>query len=56
MSSIQISYPINYYFRLLDTEKKLLFVENEGNPVSYLLGAEFGCLAGSSITIEGEVE
>ena len=56
MSSIQISYPINYYFRLLDTEKKLLFVENEGNPVSYLLVAESGCLAGSSITIEGEVE
>lgn len=56
MTSIQISYPINYYFRLLDTEKKSLFVKNEGNPVSYLLGAEYGCLAGSSITIEGEVE
>lgn len=56
MSSIQISYPINYYFRLLDTEKKLLFVENEGNPVSYLIWAESDCLAGSSITIEGEVE
>ena len=56
VSSIQISYPINYYFRLLDTEKRLLFVKNEGNPVSYLLGSESGCLAGSSITIEGEVE
>ena len=40
----------------LDTEKKLLFVENEGNPVSYLLGLETGCLVGSSITIEGEIE
>ena len=56
VSSIQISYPINEYFRLLDREEKLLFVENEGNPVSYLLGTERGCLAGSSITIEGEIE
>lgn len=56
VSSIQISYPINYYFRLLDTEKKLLFVENEGNPVSHLMLTELCCLAGSSITIEGEVE
>ena len=56
MSSIQISYPINDYFRLDDTEKKLLFVENEGNPVSYLSVIDAGCLAGSSITIEGEIE
>lgn len=56
VSSIQISYPINYYFRLLDTEKKLLFVKNEENPVSHLILAELCCLAGSSITIEGEVE
>lgn len=56
VSSIQISYPINNYFRLLDTERNSLFVENEGNPVSYLLGVESGCLAGSSITIEGEIE
>lgn len=56
MSSIQISYPINYYFRLDDTEKKLLFVENEGNPVSDLLILESHCLVGSSITIEGEIE
>ena len=56
MSSIQISYPINYYFRLDDTEKKLLFVENEGNPVSSLTILESHCLVGSSITIEGEIE
>ena len=56
MSSIQISYPINGYFRLLDTEKKLLFVESEGNPVSYLELTDNYCLVGSSITIEGEVE
>lgn len=56
MSSIQISYPMNDYFRLDDTEKKLLFVENEGNPVSYLSVIATGCLAGSSITIEGEIE
>ena len=56
MSSIQISYPINYYFRLDDTEKKLLFVENEGNPISYLTILESHCLVGSSITIEGEIE
>ena len=56
MSSIQISYPINDYFQLDDTEKKLLFVENEGKPVSYLSLLDSGCLIGSSITIEGEVE
>ena len=56
MSSIQISYPINGYFRLLDTEKKLLFVESEGNPVSYLELTDNYCLVGSSITIEGEIE
>ena len=56
MSSIQISYPINYYFRLDDTEKKLLFVENEGNPISVLSVLESYCLVGSSITIEGEIE
>ena len=56
MSSIQISYPINGYFRLLDTEKKLLFVESEGNPVSYLELTDNYCLVGSSIIIEGEVE
>ena len=56
MSSIQISYPINYYFRLVDTEKKLLFVENEGKPMSSLELIPTGCLVGSSITIEGEIE
>ena len=56
MSSIQISYPINSYFRLVDTEKKLLFVENEGNPMSGLELIGSGCLVGSSITIEGEIE
>ena len=56
MSSIQISYPINSYFRLVDTEKKLLFVENEGKPLSGLEITNPGCLVGSSITIEGEIE
>lgn len=56
MSSIQISYPINSYFRLVDTEKKLLFVENEVNHLSGLELVETGCLVGSSITIEGEIE
>lgn len=56
MSSIQISYPINDYFRLEDTEEKLLFVENKGKPVSYLSLLDPGCLPGSSITIEGEIE
>lgn len=56
LTSIQISYPINSYFRLTDAEKKLLFVENEGKPWSYLELMDDGCLVGSSITIEGEVE
>lgn len=56
MTSIQISYPINDYFRLDDTEEKLLFVENKGKPVSYLTLLDPGCLPGSSITIEGEIE
>ena len=56
VSSIQISYPINAYFQLDDTEEKLLFVENEGKPVSYLTLLDSGCLVGSSIIIEGEIE
>lgn len=56
ISSIQISYPINYYFRLDNTEKKLLFAASEGNPVTGLKIISLGNLVGSSITIEGEIE
>ena len=55
-SSIQISYPINYYFRLDDTEKKLLFAASEGNPATALDIMNAHNLVGSSITIEGEIE
>ena len=56
VSSIQISYPINYYFRLDDTEKKLLFAVSEGNPATELEIVTTGNLVGSLITIEGEIE
>ena len=56
MSSIQISYPINYYFRLNDTEKKLLFAASEGNLLTGLIIIQMNNLVGSSITIEGEIE
>lgn len=56
MSSIQISYPINYYFRLDDTEKKLLFAATEGNLATELELVTAYNLVGSSITIEGEIE
>lgn len=56
MSSIQISYPINYYFRLDDTEKKLLFAASEKNLATELDIITIYNLVGSSITIEGEIE
>lgn len=55
-SSIQISYPINYYFRLDDTEKKLLFAASEGNLATELEVINAYNLVGSSIIIEGDIE